>query len=203
MLCAATIVPDPETPGMCRQCRRAIEEAPGPFVKETHPLIVASRAYGGELTRAIEAVKMKGHRHTATTLARTLLRPLYIDLIARWEPGTSYALVPVPASVSGRRQRGFDQALVMARELNGCVLPVVIRQRGAAQKTLNRELRLENAVRQYQADPCFKKKKAALPSRVIIIDDVVTTGASIRRCADIVRELGVSEWYAIALALRL
>lgn len=189
----------PVAPGLCSNCVDSLLQAPGPFTLADEPHIVAAREYGGDLIRAMEALKIAGRRRLATGLALALLQPLYRGILETHELAHPYPLVPVPAGVRARRRRGFDQAVLLARELSPDVLTLVVRRRGASQKELNREERALNASRQYAPG----SRPADLPTGVIIVDDVVTTGASIMRCGEIVQEMGIREWHAIALAVRL
>lgn len=203
-LCGATVIPEKGSPGLCVRCAEELEEAPGPFLLEDTPGITAACLYGGTIKRAIEMLKISGRTEIAAPLSRLLLLPLYEKTMDDWSRegpmGDALQIVPVPGSVDGTRRRGFDPAVLLARQLSCRLLPIVVRRRGRMQKTLNREERLSNAREQYHPS---RKRAGSIPARVLIVDDVVTTGASILRCGEILEELGVREWRAITLAARI
>ncbi|WP_228705808.1 ComF family protein [Marinobacter sp. es.048] len=109
------------------------------------------------------------------------------------------ALVPAPMDARRRRQRGFNQAQDIAETIGGHLkIPVATGlvqrvQRVRAQRELNREARLANLC------GVFKVISPA-PERVAIVDDVVTTGATVRVLASALREAGAREIQVWALA---
>lgn len=163
---------------------------------------------------AIEALKVSCRLHVARVLAQELLKPLYDSILDEWKSSDDeeflIPIVPVPGSVQGRRYRGFDQSALLVRQMvSGLppgarppILNLIIRTTGQTQKSLNRRDRAENAHVQYRAAH-RNALPDAVPPRVVIVDDVVTTGASLQRCGTILTELGVQEWRGIALAARL
>ena len=211
VLCGATVIPDTTVPGLCGACIHEIRSVPGPFTLEDLPRVTAACAYGGEMKRAMEMLKISGRRDVAVALSRLLLRPLFEALLEEWnceltdDSISDLALVPVPGSLKGRRRRGFDQSILLARELSPRVRPVIARRGGQAQKSLNREERLQNAHQQYHISNFARRhwRDGHIPARVLIVDDIVTTGASILRCAELVTALGVQDWRALTVAARL
>lgn len=208
-LCGATVLPAGTRGGLCIPCVRDLVDAPGPFFLEEVPGTVATRMYGGSMKRAIEALKIAGRKDMAVPLAEILLLPQCSAILREWVGSESIylPLVPVPGSREGCRTRGFDTAALLARRLQLPVLPLVRRRWGRMQKTLNRDDRIANAREQYHAaatlpGSCGQWRESP-PERVLIVDDVVTTGASILRCGEILQDLGVREWRALVLAARL
>ncbi len=159
------------------------------------------------MVRGIEVLKIQGHREIAASFARILLLPLYERCLRDWDQSDTFnteppVVVPVPGSVAGCRSRGFDQSIVLARELPSTIVPLVERTRGTTQKQSNRDRRRENAEHQYHGSRRVAARRG-IPERAIIVDDVVTTGASVCRCGEILSEMGVREWRVIALAIKL
>ncbi len=108
-------------------------------------------------------------------------------------------LIPSPMLPARRRKRGFNQARDIAESLGQALsIPVgagVVRRirKVQAQRGLSREARLANLRGVY-------KVCAAVPERVAIVDDVVTTGATMRVLASALREAGAQEIQVWALA---
>ncbi|MFW5796333.1 MAG: ComF family protein [Alkalispirochaeta sp.] len=187
--------------GVCPVCRRDLvnEQTMETFFLEDLLCGVAGE-YGGVAKRALEAVKRGGNRRLLPLIAETFLSPVVYTLTqivaAGGDPPVD-GIVPVPASFAGRRQRGFDQVRLLSLRLDLPMYPILRRRRGAQQKRLSREARQINAVHRYR--PTAEIGKQVTPgTRVIIVDDIVTTGASLRRCRDILREAGVEPVAAAA-----
>jgi len=111
--------------------------------------------------------------------------------------------VPVPVHPARRRQRGFDQAELLARGVGRAlgvpVASVVERAANtAAQHQLGRRARAANVGSAFAAAP-----DAALKVRgqwVVLVDDLTTTGATFAGCAAVLYEAGAVAVSALALA---
>ncbi len=118
------------------------------------------------------------------------------------------ALVPVPMAGRHLRQRGFNQAEELARELGK------LRRMPLAHALLRRETefdsqtglsalrRARNALQAYHAAPAYAKGKLRLPARVVLVDDVYTTGSTARACARVLRRLPGVEAVAVLTLVR-
>ncbi len=127
-------------------------------------------------------------------------------LAAQWRaqppPGPlPAALIPVPLHVSRLRRRGYNQALELARPLGRAlgvpVLPaVLLRTRATAAQT-----ELDRAARRRNVRGAFAVPRAAsLPAHVVVLDDVLTTGATVAECARVLKRAGVARVDVWALA---
>jgi ComF family protein len=186
---------------LCDACERELLSMPGPFllpVGTTGITCYAAVEYAGLAKRAIEAVKYGGNIRMVNELVRLLLSPLVRELADDPSVSSFSGVVPVPASSRGRRSRGFDQTRVMARELGLPVdMPLRRRRRGLQQKRLSRNDRRMNADRQY----VLTTRKAGLSGSgrsVLLVDDVVTTGASLKRCTELLNSRGYRVSAAVA-----
>ncbi len=112
-------------------------------------------------------------------------------------------LIPVPLHPTRLRERGFNQAALIAQRLSHRLhLPVDlfhlrrIRATPAQALTQNRLERLNNIQRAFRVSPNhpFRGKKLCL------IDDVVTTGATLRSCAQTLLDAGAKEVIAVTFA---
>lgn len=141
----------------------------------------------------ITALKFDCKRHVAASIASSMAETLpYFNA-----PPT---LMHVPSSPSRVRQRGFDHTLVIAKELakqskfpRADILARTndIRQVGATRK--QRSKQIEGAFR-------LKRIIKEVPKHVILIDDVVTTGATLSEAARVLKCAGVKRVDAITFA---
>jgi ComF family protein len=109
-------------------------------------------------------------------------------------------VVPVPAHAAKRRERGYNQSELMARELARLKgLPfrrLLVKPRSTRSQTgLERDRRLINP------RDCYRPSgKAVAGSRILLVDDVVTTGATLRECALTLLQAGAKEVRACVVA---
>jgi ComF family protein len=196
--CDATLLPLPDAcarcalppAGFCPRCARE----PFPFTGAR-----AALAYGGAVTEALLRFKHGGRADLARPLGRTLLPVLRAELEVD-------AILPVPLHPRRLRARGFNQALELlraARAVGGRTswppLWVDALRRVRDTPVLGR---LSPAERRALVQGAFS---VAAPSRVrrrrlLVVDDVMTTGATLAGCARALMEAGAAEVRVAALA---
>jgi predicted amidophosphoribosyltransferase len=91
----------------------------------------------------------------------------------------------------------FEVARNLALKRDLGVLPILIRGRGKPQKSLQYEQRLRNI----RGTLTVRRGARKLPSRVVLIDDIFTTGATVEECARVLKNRGVDKVYALTLAI--
>jgi ComF family protein len=101
------------------------------------------------------------------------------------------ALVPVPLHLSRLRKRGFDQALELAKMIaKRKSIPLrtdlLFRSRNTAAQSY-----LDASQRRKNLRNAFVASKQAMPAHIALIDDVMTTGATVKECATILLKAGV------------
>ena len=110
------------------------------------------------------------------------------------------AIVPMPISTQRLADRGYNQMLIiakiMAKELNIPVWQPINREAQHSQKGLNRIERIENIENQFQIISTERRKY----KKVLIIDDVVTTGSSIHALIQALNKLGCQQIYSACIA---
>jgi len=152
----------------------------------------AASAHDGEVRQRILALKYHNDRGQAMHLAR-LLVPLLHDLnpspqVITWAPTTTRRI----------RERGIDQAewlaRAVARELRLPCKRLLKRINRNSQEGQNRITRLTR--------PRFRARVRRDMRCVVVIDDVITTGATLRAAASVLHAEGVEHVHAVAVAHR-
>lgn len=108
------------------------------------------------------------------------------------------AVVPVPLHPARLRWRGFDQARLLAERVSMKTGVPVVRGLERTRPT-EAQASLKGVDRHRNVSGAFSAL-ATLPPSIVLIDDVVTTGATLRECAAAAREAGAHSVYAAVIA---
>lgn len=201
---------DDKTETRCPRCRRV------PLAFSTAE---AAYAYGAALADALVRLKQGRRRDLVPGLAR-LLAPLLFRALAR-QPALE-AILPVPLHPQRLRQREFNQSLELARSSLRLVeretrrtvgvrednprpawpLPPILRTALARTRNTRSLGRLGPADRLKEVAGAFvvRTPSAVRGKRVLVVDDVMTTGATFHACAEALLEAGAAEVRVVALA---
>ena len=159
-------------------------------------LAVAALRHEAVTRRCLQQLKYGGARRLAPIIANVAL-PAFDRLLAVSGPVT---LVPVPLHPVRQRERGYNQALLIARALARArglgVEDVLVRRRQTVrQHRLDRNERLQNLGAAMGMRPA-----TSAPTRPLLVDDIITTGATLQACAGVLRRAGSREVYGLAIA---
>lgn len=173
-VCSSRLVPHPRTvdlPGV------------GP--------VTAGLTYDGVARAAVLALKEEGR----TALAASLAVPFAAAVSTALAGHPDAVIVAVPSSRSARRRRGFEPVRLLAGRAGIPLTPLFLPARPhAAQKALGVAERARNL------DGVFELAKPVRGIHVLLVDDVVTTGATLSAAANVLRAGGAQVVGAAALA---
>jgi ComF family protein len=184
----------------CVCCRCALESPLGGPVcprcwEDTR---AADGRYTGALREIIHGLKYEGRRSLARPLAGLLRERQHAAL------ADARCVVPVPLFVWRRLRRGFNQAADLAAHLDLPVVHAVWRIRPTASQTgLTAAERRRNVRGAFRVSPVLSREtrtRFIADQVVVLVDDVLTTGATSNACADVLREAGAREVRVVTLA---
>lgn len=116
-------------------------------------------------------------------------------------PAKDFILMPVPLHPRRERERGFNQAVILAEgfadKLNFKINSDLRRQTYTAQQAklsaADRKVNLKDAF-------VFENNREPTPEKVLLVDDVFTTGATMSECAKVLKDKGVKVVWGLAFA---
>ena len=187
-ICGREILADDEE--LCENCKRH---------RFLFKRSIALIAYDDIAARSISRIKYTGAREFLDYYGQAAVhrrgdefRRMHID-----------AIVPVPVHPTRKRKRGYNQATVLA-EVMGAALGIPVyasalfrHKKTTASKELNAAERLKNLMSAFYAGPIPQDLR-----RVLLVDDIFTTGATMESCTRTLLAAGVEEVYCFALAIR-
>jgi len=193
---------------LCGDCRRLLRRlGPEPIVL-SGVWVWAPVAYAGPARELVRALKFRSATAVADAMAAqiaanapaTLLGAAVASAVGVGAADTPSrpVLVPVPLHSRRLRRRGYNQAALIADALGrrtGLQVADCLRRAGSAATQVGRDRR------ERRLGPSGSiKLRAAAPERVLFVDDVVTTGATLAACAAVLRAAGSIEVAALVFA---
>ena len=208
---------------LCGDCLESAVRITAPFCQ------VCSRPYTGEMGAPFSCPDCEDHppafdcvatRYQANSIVRDLIHRFKYSgefhlrqLLANWleealsDPRISQepfdALVPVPLHATRIRERGYDQIAalveVVAKRSHRPVWSCLRRSRYTESQTrFSRKERLQNLRNAFE----LRKGTSVLGKRLLLVDDVLTTGSTLDECARILKAHGAKSVRAITVARR-
>lgn len=142
----------------------------------------------------IHQLKYRGHTDAVTFFAQKYQKKVLARL-----PRGEWLVTAVPLSTQRQRERGFNQSAILAKKLSEPVYDyaeLLIKKRETKpQVKLNKTQRQKNLLRSFAM-----KKGAEVPEQVIIVDDVITSGSTLKEAAKVLRKAGVQKIWALTIA---
>jgi ComF family protein len=178
---------------VCLPCRDELPWVTPIFELGPFETAIAPLAYAFPVDAAVKRLKFRRRLFYATAFG-ALLQEAASSL-----PGDIDALLPMPLHWRRQARRGFNQAAEIARRVRALTgLPVVsnvIRRRHTPYQS-----GLTAAQRQRNLRQAFRVRGSISRKHVLVVDDVITTGASCRQLAKVLFEAGVPAVSVLAIA---
>ncbi len=183
---------------ICRTCMSALVGGGivSTFGDASHQKIIAYTNYADRVAQEIvhlckyEYIELMGLK-MGILLGNSIAKMNLFD--------TETVLVPVPLHIKRFRERGFNQATLIARGIaiiTGLPIDENIIERKIATK---RQVDLNELARRANVDGVFKVKKI-VSKKVVLVDDVSTTGATLMSAIHALHEAGICEVQAVVFA---
>lgn len=189
--------------GICPRCGRPVQGENACTACQDMPWAFSQARsigpYDGELRHAIHRLKFRGQRDVSRALAELLYKA--IDA-AWWQEIDS--IVPVPLHAERLQQRGFNQAEQLAYQLallaGRPMRQLLVRRTFVASQTgLGQQQRRQNVRGAFQAAP--GQERQIVGQRLLLVDDVLTTGSTLDECARVLLQAGAREVRAATAAI--
>lgn len=181
-----------EGTGFCQSCWTALPHNEDPLTVKQGLVTISPFWYAGAAEELVKGLKFHNKRYMAQALGRVMAE-------ACLQAGlTAEALVPVPLHPNRKRERGYNQSELLARSmaetLQTPVQPTWLRRvRDTEQQAL-----LEALQRRANVQGAFAADGSVRGLTVCLVDDVTTTGCTLRAAADALEKQGAKVWVCTA-----
>ncbi len=184
---------------ICPKCRKSL-----PYPEKVHNGIYAAVSYRSPVIRAaIELLKYKKAKVLGEELAG-LIHERFKDIFFRGDLSRSkFLIIPVPLSKKRLRERGFNQAELIARHLSDKVALEIysnvlykIRHTASQVELKSRQSRLKNLKGAF----AVKRPELVKDKIIFLVDDVSTTGTTLKEASRALKKAGAKKVIGIVLA---
>ncbi len=180
-------------PTLCRRCRFSLASA---ATQVSADGVLAALPFDGVARQVLHGLKYRNRRGVARQLAQLMVRRLRV--------GTVDVVTWAPTSGARARTRGYDQsellARAVARELRVPCRRLLYRGHGEPQTGHTRAERLHGVSFRSRPIGGFGRRTGRHPLRVLLVDDVVTTGATLVAARSALQRAGVGSVVCVAAA---
>lgn len=188
----------------CLKCGKELEDTDGQYcydcgrTEHIYTQGIAVFAYTEGIKQSIYRYKYKGRREYAVWYGEQAAKKCGAQ-IAVWNPDV---IIPVPLHADKLRRRGYNQAELLAVEIGkntGVQVDsdYLLRVRNTApMKALSENERTKNLEKAF-----FIKDNGVKYNKIMLVDDIYTTGATVDACARVLKAAGIRQIYCVSLCV--
>ena len=163
--------------------------------------------YNSMTRTSIVAFKYHNQRYLSDFYVEGICR-MHLRQLNAWH---LQAVIPIPVHKNKRKKRGYNQAELIANQLAlrlnlTCYTNLVLRNQDTLpQKQFSPQARLNNLKKAFRLNPAFLDNQGRLKTkglrRVLLVDDIYTTGATMESCTRLLKAAGVEKVYIYSLCI--
>ena len=176
---------------LCSDCLLKISRPDTPYLNGVH---IAANYQDLVLKKALWMLKYQGVKHLAKPLAEIVKERIWKKLETE-----NWLVVPVPLSKNKLRHRGYNQAEMIAGELSGNVRADILFKKFHTKSQVevkDKEERLANIIGSFEV----KNPETIRGKKIILIDDVLTTGATMSEAKKVLKQAGAKKVVGVVVA---
>lgn len=177
--------------GLCDTCRAELKYLPNPTYLAPLDGVTIGLQYSDKLSAAVMRFKKGGQKAYAGFFTQ------YLSVPEEWHADI---LVPVPMHPLRRWQRGFNHTELLASYLSAAVgVPYSSKLLFKIKNTREQKASLSPVERRRNIRGSFASDPLVKDLRIVLIDDVFTTGATVYECAKVLKQAGAKKVYLSAV----
>lgn len=208
-ICCGMLLPINAQREICSDCEKGLS-----FLKECEfkyspggnlTKVYSAFEYGGSIRKAVHRLKFGETPHNASVLVDLSYPVIENAIHSHCKSCSNYdIIIPTPLHPKRKRQRGYNQSELIASRLSYHMkIPMlkgvlVKKVNTPPQSRLKREERLINLVGVFYV----KKPKLIRDRRILLVDDIMTTGSTLEQCAKVLTDAGAGHVDAYVVAIR-
>jgi ComF family protein len=194
---------------LCKRCGKPIEDEEKEYCSDCerkkfhYKRGFAVWVYDDAMRNSIAAYKYHSKKEYSKFYVHEMLR-LYKELLQKLELD---AIIPVPIHRSKYLERGYNQAELLAKGIGvGLRVPVLTKllvrnRKTLPQKKLSDKERLKNLSEAFSVNKQFMNTEITSIKKVLLVDDIYTTGSTVEACSSLLKSHGIDEVYFIVLCI--